>query len=95
MPGEYYMSEKHNRCEHGLSVDIRSKDVCMICISPDESAMTTTHNPSVNLRFVEREIIEVSGVRRIRVLQQMMIPNDWSTHDEYWQDVPLAIEGEQ
>jgi len=36
----------------------------------------------MNLRFVMRD--------GKRILQQMFLPNDWSTHDEEWRDVPLA-----
>jgi hypothetical protein len=27
-------------------------------------------------------------------LQQMMIPEDWIKHEEYWQDVPLYSESD-
>lgn len=53
-------------------------------------AMTTTHRPSMNLRFVLRSI--PGQVMKVRILQQMMIPNDWNTHEEFWQDVPLVDE---
>ena len=63
-------------------------------------AMTPSHKPSMNLRFVTRVIHEhghelgphVAKAREIRVLQQMMVPKDWSKHDEYWQDVPCFDE---
>ena len=66
------------------------------------NTMTTTHSPSMNLRFVEREIHDpspelgegIGRTRRIRVLQQMMVPKDWNTHDEFWQDVPLYSESD-
>ena len=64
------------------------------------NTMAATHKPSMILRFVEREISEpapehgpgFSRYRRIRVLQQMMVPEDWKTHEEFWQDVPLYTE---
>lgn len=66
------------------------------------NTMASTHKPSMNLRFVEREIHEpaqefgegFAHTRRIRVLQQMMIPDDWCKHDEFWQDVPLYTEAD-
>ena len=66
------------------------------------NTMTATHSPSMNLRFVEREINEpapelgegIGRIRRIRVLQQMMVPKDWNTQDEFWQDVPLYSEND-
>lgn len=66
-----------------------------------EQAMIATHTASMNLRFIEREIAvsqtpgsEIWTYRRVRILQQMFVPKDWSTGlDEYWQDVPF-IEGD-
>ena len=65
-------------------------------------AMTSTHKPSMNLRFVEREIHEpapelgdgIGRIRRVRVLQQMMIPEDWNKHEEFWLDVPIYAESD-
>lgn len=64
------------------------------------NTMAATHKPSMSLRFVEREIHEpapelgpgVGRSRRIRVLQQMKVPEDWNKHEEFWQDVPLYSE---
>lgn len=51
-------------------------------MNQESVAMTPSHKPSMNLRFVMRD--------GKRILQQMFLPNDWSTHDEEWRDVPLA-----
>ena len=65
-----------------------------------EQAMTATHTTSMNLRFIEREVAvsqSPDGVwtyRKVRILQQMFVPKDWSTGlDEFWRDVPF-IEGD-
>lgn len=65
-----------------------------------EQAMTATHTASMNLRFIEREVVvsqtaEGVGIcRKMRILQQMFVPKDWSTGlDEFWRDVPF-IEGD-
>ena len=67
------------------------------------NTMTATHKPSMNLRFVEREITvpqpdlgpDIATICTVRVLQQMMVPKDyWSKHDEFWQDVPLYDEAD-
>ncbi len=65
-----------------------------------EQAMIATHTASMNLRFIEREVVisqDASGVgisRKLRILQQMFVPKDWSTGlDEFWRDVPF-IEGD-
>lgn len=49
--------------------------------------MEASHKASMNLRFVEREI----DGRKIRILQQMFVPKDWSKPgaEEFWLDVPL------
>lgn len=62
--------------------------------------MVATHTASMNLRFVEREVHEPCGVdqtwayRTVRVLQQMMVPKDWSKHEEFWLDVKCFKERE-
>ena len=63
--------------------------------------MKATHKASMNLRFVEREITEpvpgrpeLAQWRRMRVLQQMMVPHDWTKHEEFWQDVPCFNEAD-
>ena len=57
-------------------------------------------NPTMNLRFIEREVAtgqDASGVwqyRKVRILQQMFVPKDWNTGlNEFWQDVPF-VEGD-
>ncbi len=66
-----------------------------------KQAMIATHTASMNLRFIEREVVvsqDASGVGisiKLRILQQMFVPKDWSTcRDEFWRDVPF-IEGEK
>lgn len=66
------------------------------------NAMAATHKASMNLRFVERLVREESHLygpnvvtsRKVRVLQQMMVPHDWEKHDMFWQDVPLYDEND-
>jgi hypothetical protein len=57
------------------------------------TAMTTSHRPSTQLRYVERTVatpeIAKNSMRTVRVLQQMFLPNDWNTHSEEWRDVPI------
>lgn len=60
------------------------------------AAMEVTHKLSMNLRFVERDVADrqlEDGTwvyKKVRVLQQMYVPNDWSKHDEFWRDVPFT-----
>lgn len=64
-------------------------------------AMTASHTSTMNLRFIEREIAvsqtpgsEIWTFRKVRILQQMFVPKDWSTGlDEFWMDVPF-VEGD-
>ena len=56
-----------------------------------DQPMIGTHKPSMNLRFIEREI----DGRIVRILQQMFIPDDWANHpelEEFWRDVPCVSE---
>jgi hypothetical protein len=66
----------------------------------NEQAMTATHTASMNLRFIEREVAvsqDAEGVwtyRKVRILQQMFVPKDWSTGlNEFWRDVRF-VEGD-
>jgi len=66
-----------------------------------EQAMAVSHLPTMNLRFIERDVAvsmtpgsELWTFRKVRILQQMFVPRDWSTGlNEYWQDVPF-VEGD-
>jgi hypothetical protein len=67
----------------------------------NEQAMAVSHKASMNLRFIEREIASGKDTetgqwlyRKVRILQQMFVPIDWSTGlNEYWSDVPF-VEGD-
>ena len=51
--------------------------------------MTMTHTATMNLRFVRRF---VSDEKVALILQQMFVPKNWNTHEEFWQDVPIGEE---
>ncbi len=56
-----------------------------------DQAMEASHTNSMNLRFIERSVPSPEhgeGIsRKVRILQQMMVPKDWNKHDIFWQDV--------
>lgn len=57
----------------------------------EPGVMAATHYVSLGLRFVEREIPAGEGVaRKVRILQQLYLPTDWTRHEEEWRDVPLS-----
>lgn len=66
-----------------------------------EQVMAVSHQPTMNLRFIEREVAvsqtpgsELWTYRKVRILQQMFVPKDWSTGlEEFWQDVQF-VEGD-
>jgi len=59
--------------------------------------LAVSHQPTMNLRFIKREIAtgqDDTGkwlYRKVRILQQMFVPKDWSTGlNELWRDVPFV-----
>ena len=57
----------------------------------EPGVMAATHYVSPGLRFVEREIPAGEGVaRKVRILQQLYLPTDWTRHEVEWRDVPLV-----
>jgi hypothetical protein len=68
-------------------------------MNQEHKYMTPSHTVSMNLRFIEREVViehkppALPVYRKVRILQQMMVPHDWSKHEEFWQDVPF-VEGD-
>lgn len=53
-----------------------------------DQVMTNSHNPTMNLRFVSRNI----NGKEVRILQQMMVPIDWDKHEEFWKDIPCVVD---
>ena len=54
--------------------------------------MSDTRIPTMSLRFVEREVIDINfgvGFKKVRVLQQMF---ETTGGKRFWEDVPLAFE---
>ena len=63
-------------------------------IPENNTAMAQTHEATMALRFVERDVPvpeHGEGIsRKLRILQQMFVPVDWHKHDAEWRDVPLS-----
>lgn len=64
-------------------------------MNPEQNGcMETTHEATMGLRFVERDIPAPEhgeGIsRKVRILQQMFVPKNWHKHDMEWRDVPLS-----
>ena len=53
------MKKRLGNCQHGLSLDFRNKDCCLVCISPKDRVNKFFKELSDNQKDLEPEFIKI------------------------------------